>query len=92
MRQFTVGGSTGTIALGEAPSSLDQQNNTCELEEILGLGVIDNDDGVELEATCDDAIDVNDKNTFLVKNMAHMTKKHNIPISLGLKVKQIKDV
>ena len=51
------------MILGEALPNLEEDNCTSELEDILGLKVRDND-GIEVEVTCDDLIDTNEKVHF----------------------------
>ena len=90
MRQFSVGGSTGTRILGEALPNLDQGACTYELDDLIGLRVKDVDD-VEVEVAYDDVIDVNDKSTFLLKSVKVMIKKYQILKSLSLRVKPMKE-
>ena len=46
--------------MGETLPNLDQDNWTCELKDLLGLGVRD-DDSIALEVAYDDSVDVNEK-------------------------------
>ena len=76
--------------LGEALPKLDHNACAYDLDNLRGLKAKDVDD-IEVEVTYDDVINVNDKNTFLLNNMKVIINKHQLPISLSLRVKPMKE-